>query len=511
MSQSHAARPLTERNRTTQPVQNRHNSRVAVDRKQPLVLDLDGTLLRTDLLVEGIIALLRRNILMLIPLAFWFFRGRAVLKRKVAERAALDVATLPANEELVAYALAEKERGREIVLATAADELMARRVAQRFPFIDHVIASDGSTNLKGESKADRLRKLFPQGFHYAGDSHADIPVWKAADHVILVEPPSDVARAAKQLGPPVTEFKSTSTAKALLKSLRLHQWAKNALIFLPLVLGGKAGDIAAWWAAGGAFLALGLVASASYLLNDLWDLPHDRAHWSKCNRPLPSGRLAIGTGLLAIMAGLALGLAIGGAIGVGVLIALLAYLAVTLTYSMSIKRIPVLDAVTLGALFTLRIAIGVMAVSVAWSPWLLTFSMFLFTSLSFAKRHVEMRGALRSGKGGKLAGRGYQSADEPIILAFGIAAGIASVVIFILYLNNEAFRNAALAAPLFLWAFPPVLMLWIGRIWILAGREELNDDPVAFAVKDRVSLYLGGIAGLAFLVAAIGVPSGFLP
>jgi 4-hydroxybenzoate polyprenyltransferase/phosphoserine phosphatase len=474
---------------------------------RPLVLDLDGTLLRTDLLVEGILALLRRNILMLIPLALWCLRGRAFLKRKVAERAALDVALLPANAELVAYAIAEKERGREIVLATAADELMARRIAQRFDFIDRVIASDGRINLKGEAKAARLRELFPHGFHYAGDSHADLPVWKAADQMILVEPASDVTRAAKLLGRPVIEFKATSIAKALLKGLRLHQWAKNALIFLPLVLGGKAGDAAAWWAAGGAFLALGLVASASYLLNDLWDLPHDRAHWSKCNRPLASGRLPISIGILATIAGLALGLAIGGAIGAGVLIALLGYLAVTLTYSMSIKRVPVLDAVTLGVLFTLRIAIGVMAVKVAWSPWLLTFSMFLFTSLSFAKRHVEMRGALRSGKDGKLAGRGYESTDEPIIMALGIAAGIASVVIFILYLNNEAFRNAALAAPLFLWGFPPVLTLWIGRIWILAGREELNDDPVAFAVKDRVSLYLGGVAGFAFLLAATGVPS----
>ncbi len=511
MSQVQVAKPLVEQNGAPLPIPNWHMSSVAADRMRPLVLDLDGTLLRTDLLVEGIIALLRRNILMLIPLALWFLRGRAFLKRKVAERAALDVALLPANAELVAYAIAEKERGREIVLATAADELMARRVAQRFDFIDRVIASDGRMNLKGEAKAERLCELFPQGFHYAGDSHADLPVWKAADHVILVEPESDVARAAKLLGRPVTEFKATSIAKALLKGLRLHQWAKNALIFLPLVLGGKAGDAAAWWAAGGAFLALGLVASASYLLNDLWDLPHDRAHWSKCNRPLASGRLPITIGILATIAGLALGLAIGGAIGAGVLIALLAYLALTLTYSMSIKRVPVLDAATLGALFTLRIAIGVMAVSVAWSPWLLTFSMFLFTSLSFAKRHVEMRGALRSGKDGKLAGRGYQSADEPIILAFGIAAGIASVVIFILYLNNEAFRNAALAAPLFLWAFPPVLTLWIGRIWILAGREELNDDPVAFAVKDRVSLYLGGVAGFAFLLAATGVPGWLLP
>lgn len=489
-------------------IPDRDRSALPAEALAPLVLDLDGTLLRTDLLVEGILALLRRNILMLFPLLLWFLQGKAHLKRQVAQRAGLDIATLPANEDLIAHALAEKARGREIVLATAADELLARRVAERFGFIDRVLASDGQTNLKGEAKAARLRALFPQGFHYAGDSRADLAVWKDADHVILVEPEPEIARAARKLGRPVTEFPPLSVARALLKGFRLHQWAKNALVFLPLVLDGKAGSGSAWLAAGSAFLALGLVASASYLLNDLWDLPHDRAHWSKQKRPLASGRLPLRTGALAAVAGLSLGMAIGSTVSGGVVLALFAYLMLTLTYSVSIKRIPILDAVTLGALFSLRIAIGVMAVQAMWSPWLLTFSMFLFTSLSFAKRHVEMRGALKSGKDGKLAGRGYQSADEPIILAFGVAAGIASVVIFILYLNQEAFRNAALTAPLLLWAFPPALSLWIGRIWILAGREELHDDPVAFAVKDRVSLALGTVVGLAFLLAAIGLPFG---
>lgn len=509
MSQTSVSRSTRHPVSDTTPVSKR-NAQASFDRMRPLVLDLDGTLLRTDLLVEGILSLLRRNILMLFPLIYWFIQGRAVLKRRVAERSTLDVALLPANEELVAYVLTEKARGREIVLATAADELLAHRVAQRFGFFDRVVASDGITNLKGHAKAERLRTLFPKGFHYAGDSHADLAVWQAADHVIMAEADSDVQRRVAFLGRPTTAFAATSRVKALLNGLRLHQWAKNALVFLPLMLGGKTGDPTAWLLAGSAFLALGLVASASYLLNDLWDLPHDRAHWSKQNRPMASGKLPVATGVLAATAGLALGLAIGGSVGAGVLVGLLAYLAVTLTYSMSLKRIPILDAMTLGTLFTLRIAIGVAAVGVAWSPWLLTFSMFLFTSLSFAKRHVEVRGALKAGKGGKIAGRGYHSADEAIIMAFGIAAGIASVVIFILYLNNEAFRNAALVAPLALWAFPPVLMLWIGRIWILCGREELHDDPVAFAVRDRVSYALGAIAGAAFILAATGLPAGLM-
>lgn len=485
-------------------------SRVSTAEPSPLVLDLDGTLLKTDLLVEGIIALIRRNILMVLPVLLWLIQGKAVLKRKVAERAGLDVATLPFNREVIAFAEAEKARGRLIVLATAADELLAYRIAQHLPFIDRVIASDGRTNLKGEAKAARLSQLYPEGFTYAGDCAADLLVWRAADHLVLVGVSPAVRRAAEGIGRPITVFERGSAFRALVRGLRLHQWAKNLLIFLPLVLGGKAQQPEAWIASGLAFLALGLIASATYLVNDLWDLPHDRAHWSKSARPLASGDLSIPVALVALALGLVGGFTLAASLGLPALLAVSVYAAVTLAYSISLKRIPILDAATLGGLFTLRLVLGIAAVGVVWSPWLLTFSMFLFTSLSFAKRQVEMRGAVRAGKTGRIAGRGYESADEPIVTMFGIAAGVASVVIFILYLSNEAFRNASLAAPLLLWVFPPVLMLWIGRIWILAGRDALNDDPVAFAIKDRPSLTLGGIAGLAFLLAATGLPAGLL-
>jgi 4-hydroxybenzoate polyprenyltransferase len=472
----------------------------------PLVVDLDGTLLRTDLLLEGVVAILRRNVLMLFWMLAWLPRGRAYFKRRVAERAALDFATLPANEELLAYIELQKTLGREIVLATAADELMARRIVERFPLFDRAVSSDGLVNLKGEVKARRLAALFPRGFDYAGNAAVDLPIWARAQRVILVETPAGVARAARAGGRPSEEFAAAPRLRALAKALRLHQWAKNGLVFVPLLLGGLAGSAGAWAEAMLAFVALGLVASASYLINDLWDLPHDRAHWSKRHRPLASGRLPLATGLAAMVGGLALGLGLAALGGPALLAAVLAYLAVTLAYSFSLKRVPMLDALVLGSLFTLRLVIGVAAVGVAWSPWLLTFSMFLFTSLSFAKRHTELRGAVRRGRTGQLSGRGYRPADEPVVLAFGIAAGLASIVIFILYLANEAFRHAVLSAPLALWAFPPVLVLFMGRVWLLAGRDELNDDPVAFAVKDRPSLSLAAFAGLSFAVAAFGLP-----
>ena len=483
----------------------------AASQAVPLVIDLDGTLLRTDLLLEGITALLRRNPLMLLLMLLWLPRGRAYFKRRIAEGAGLDVATLPANEVLLAHIEARKAAGQRIVLATAADELMALRALRRFPVFDRVVASDGVRNLKGEAKANQLRALYPQGFDYAGDSAADLPVWAAARRVIVVGASPAVLRAAHGLGKPVEAFPADSRARALLKALRPHQWAKNALVFLPLVLGGRAGEADAWASAGLAFLALGLVASASYLLNDLLDLAHDRAHWSKRERPLASGRLPIAAGVAALVLGLAGGLAVAALAGAAVLAGVLAYLALTLAYSTWLKRVPMLDALTLGCLFSLRIAIGVAAVAVAWSPWLLTFSMFLFTSLSFAKRHTELRGAARRGQSGTIAGRGYQPADEAVVLAFGVASGLSSIVIFILYLANEAFHHAALAAPLALWSFPLILVLFMGRVWLLAGRDALHDDPVAFAIKDRPSLVLAGIAALAFAAAAFGLPHSLLP
>ncbi|AWB22886.1 UbiA family prenyltransferase [Methylobacterium currus] len=472
----------------------------------PLVVDLDGTLLRTDLLLEGVVAILRRNVLMLFSMLAWLPRGRATFKRRVAEHAALDFATLPANEELLAYIELQKTLGREIVLATAADALMARGIVERFPLFDRAVSSDGLVNLKGEVKAQALAALFPRGFDYAGNAAVDLPIWARAQRVILVETPASVARAARAGGRPSEEFAAAPRLRALAKGLRLHQWAKNGLVFVPLVLGGLAGSAAAWLDAALAFLALGLVASASYLLNDLWDLPHDRAHWSKRHRPLASGRLPLATGIAATLGGLALGLGLAAAGGPALLAAILAYLIGTLAYSFSLKRVPMLDALILGGLFSLRLVIGVAAVGVAWSPWLLTFSMFLFTSLSFAKRHTELRGAVKRGRTGQISGRGYRPADEPVVLAFGIASGLASIVIFILYLANEAFRHAVLSAPLALWTFPLVLVLFMGRIWLLAGRDELNDDPVAFAVRDRPSLSLAAIAGLSFAVAAFGLP-----
>lgn len=289
-------------------------------------------------------------------------------------------------------------------------------------------------------------------------------------------------------------------AFALLKSLRLHQWAKNLLVFVPLVLGGKVMSGEAWSACVLGFIAFGLLASATYLFNDLRDLPFDRLHWSKCARPLANGDLPTAVALAAIPLGVVASLAIAVSVDRGAAIVLLVYGALTLTYSFSLKRVPMIDVFALAALFTLRIVFGTFLAKVAVSPWLLVFSMFLFMSLSLAKRHTEVG---RTGARGRehVNGRGYVAKDGPLLLGLGVSTAVGAVLIMVLYLVNEAFNAAFYKSPMVLWAIPAILFLWLSHVWLLAGRDQLDDDPVHFALTDRTSLVCGVLMAAAFVGA----------
>ncbi|XSG82215.1 MAG: UbiA family prenyltransferase [Methyloligella sp. ZOD6] len=467
---------------------------------EPLALDLDHALLKTDLLFETAAAYLSVNPLRIFKLLFWLLQGKAVLKRQLCERAVLDVDSLPVNEALIAYARRAKRDGRQVGIASASDELLAHRLAKRFDFIDFVVASDGDSNLKGRAKAAMLAERFPEGFAYAGDSRSDLAVWKKADAIILAGASPSTARAAERLDKPIEAVfpRQRLGPKGWLKAVRAHQWAKNLLVFVPLVLAGMAADPIAVARAFAAFAALSMMASGTYLMNDLFDLADDRRHWSKKERPLAAGRMRLSDAMVLSPALVLGSYGIGLYMGWGVTAILFAYMATTLAYSIYLKRQPVADAFTLAVLFTLRLGLGIVAVGAEPSAWLLVFSMFLFTSLSFAKRQTEIQ---RSGIEGEqtLKGRGYRGDDAALVLAMGIATGMTAVTIMVLYIINDAFNADFYSQPLFLWAFPAVLFMWISRIWLLCHRGELNDDPVAFALRDRMSIALGGVMALAFL------------
>ncbi len=471
----------------------------------PLLVDLDGSLLRTDLLLETTLAYLSGNPLRIFHLVYWLLKGRANLKRKLAEAVDLDVEFIPVNDEVTMLATQASRQGRHVFLVTATDVGLADKVAARFSFFSGVIASDGETNLKGAQKARAILQRFPKGFDYIGDSAVDLHVWQHARKVIVVEPSHALLQAVNDLRKPTSVITRPPRSHALIRAARLHQWAKNTLVFLPAILSGQIAHFDTAVSCALAFLALGLVALGTYLINDLFDLPHDRRHWSKRHRPIASGELPIGMAAVIAAVSIASGMAIGAAIGVGAVLVLAAYLTLTLAYSMHIKRVPILDVVTLACLFTLRLALGIAAAHVVASPWLLVFSMFLFTSLSTAKRLTEIQGTASKGESA-VAGRGYLTVDAPLVLGFGLATGTASVLIMVLYLIFDAFSRDFYGNPHWLWLFPIILFLWISRVWLVGQRGELNDDPVAFALKDRPSLVLGAVMAVAFVLAWAGAP-----
>jgi 4-hydroxybenzoate polyprenyltransferase len=445
---------------------------------QPLIIDVDTAVARTQLLIESIIAYVKPEPTRLLQVLGWLAGGTANVERQLLQADNLELYDVPLHADLAAYAAAAVKEGLKVYLSTSAPWPLLERVAARVPYISGVIV--GKKGDRGQALAER----FPQGFDCAAGGNGDPDLWRHAQHALLLS-----SAQTTPLPPVAARFLAPSEPKALLKSMRLHQWAKNVIVFVPLVLGGQLGDLHALSHTLLAFLALGLVASATYILNDLWDLPDDRKHWSKRHRPLASRRLAASTALIAAPLLILPGLLIGALLSPNVLAMLLVYVGITLAYSFGLKRIPFVDGLVLATLFTVRLGLGAAAAEVPPSPWLFVFSMFLFASLSYAKRNTEIARVIER-KDVIVSGRGYHTVDGPLVLAVGIASGIGAVMIMVLYIVEEAFRQSFYGSTQLLWGFPPLVFLFLMRIWTISARGGMNDDPVAFAIKDPPCLAL---------------------
>jgi 4-hydroxybenzoate polyprenyltransferase/phosphoserine phosphatase len=446
-----------------------------------------------DTLDEGFVRALLRRPSTALKAALALFKGRGEMKARLREESVHCVAAMPAREDLTLWLLEERAKGRRIHLVTAADQAVADAAAARFGFEDSAHGSRDGVNLKGPAKAERLKAMFPHGFAYVGDSRADLPVFAAARSIVLAGASPGVARAARAQGATVeAEFarKPYRAWRAWAKALRLHQWSKNFLIFIPLILGHALGRPEAVSACVLGFLAMGLTASGTYILNDLSDLAADRQHDTKRRRPFASGALSVRSGLVAapllIAAGLAGGFLLSPAMG-GLLVL---YTAITLAYSFRLKRVPMLDVYVLALLYGLRLVIGVVLAQVPLRVWLSVFALFFFFSLSLAKRCSELVKMAQRG-GGAIEGRGYQARDATLTLAVGAASTMCSILIVVLFLVFEAFASGGYRHPVWLWPTPALIALWTQRVWLLASRGDLDDDPVSFAVRDRISLLLG--------------------
>jgi 4-hydroxybenzoate polyprenyltransferase/phosphoserine phosphatase len=469
----------------------------------PLCIDLDGTLLRSDTLIEGLFALgpsrqLAKGLLRLVC------SGRAAFKERIMQAAGLDPTLLPYNDALVAYLREQKAAGRHLVLATAADQDVARAIADHLQLFDEVIASNGIDNLKGEAKADALvRRFGAKGFAYAGDSRADLAVWAAARTGITVNTRAGVKAAARRLVPIEVEFADPhSFVRAAVQAMRPYQWVKNLLVFVPIFTAHAVTEISAWIGAAGIFAAFCATASAIYIVNDLFDLDADRRHPSKRNRPLPSGALPLTTG--AALAGLLLCLGLSLAALDGALVVMLIYATASLGYSIKLKELPLIDVFLLAGLYTIRLFGGGEASGHWLSLWLLGFSSFLFLSLALVKRVEELM-ALEASGGRRVARRGYVVADAPILQTLGCGAAFASCVVLALFVQSEA-TIQQYASPGLLWGMVPLMLFWQCRLWLATARGYMHDDPITYAARDWVSWLVAAALLLVLSVAKVVTP-----
>lgn len=471
----------------------------------PLVVDLDGTLVKADSLHENVVSGLLhapgRTLKALASLA----EGRSAFKRRMASMNVLDVSALPVRNELVEFLRQERERGRELHLVTAADQSIADAMAARTGLFASAVGSTKDSNLKGGAKSRFLQRRFPGGFSYAGDSTADIEVWERAKSAVLVGASGATKRAVAAMRLPVErEFEARPASLGTwLKALRAHQWAKNGLMLVPLFLGQLYTDPSAVMAALLGCLCLCVLASGTYLLNDIHDLEADRQHKTKRNRPIAAGDIGVAQAMAVAVLAILTGLAGAAALSLPFLGLLTAYLVTTTSYSLYFKRVPVVDIFALSFLYGLRVYMGMVLVGAPFSNWLLSFSLLFFFSLSACKRHVEIVNAGARGAGAKILGRGYVPQDAPFTLAFGVSSGIVAVLILFLYLVNDAFPAGAYSSPQWLWLIGYCVFIWLARVWFLSHRGELDADPVAFALRDPMSLVLGAVVAAMFVLAVL--------
>lgn len=428
----------------------------------------------------------------------WLLKGKAHLKQEIAARVKLDVTCLPYREPLLEFLKREHASGRTLILATAADERVAQKVAAHLGIFNEVVASDGAVNCSGSAKVSALERVCGEGgFVYAGDAPVDLGVWRRAKGAILV---GRGTRFAGQLTNVERTFEDPKRPTEVFHAIRVHQWAKNALVFVPLLLAHEGLNLPVLGAALLAFFAFGLCASSVYVQNDLLDLEADRHHARKRSRAFAAGALPIKFGLvlapvllaLAVLVALALPPAFLGVLGL--------YFAFTLSYSFYFKRKAILDVLLLAILYTVRIVAGGVAVGVGVSPWLLAFSLFFFLSLAYVKRFSELSDLPKERS---LRSRGYAASDLEGLADLGVSSGYVSILVVALYINSPEVRVLYLA-PEFLWLLCPLLVYWVSRVWLLARRGEMHDDPVVFALRDRVSYIVGALAVLVGAAATGG-------
>lgn len=477
--------------------------------RMTLCVDLDGTLISTDLSVESLLGTLKRSpwLAFLVPL--WLLQGKSVLKAELARRADIDVAVLPYRATVLQLVEGARAKGRVTALVTGSNQRYAQAINEHLDMFDRVHASDESRNLTGRRKAALLVEEYGEGgFEYVANGRIDLPIWERAGRVVTVNASKSLLRALARLGKPQRNIDRVPiAAKTWLKAIRIQQWVKNALLFVPILTAHRLLDVAAISNVTMGFVAFSLVASATYIVNDLFDLDSDRHHDSKRHRPFAAGALSVEAGLALCVALLASGTAIALMLPIGFQLSLLAYLVSTLLYSFRLKRVVSLDVIVLAGLYTLRVIAGAFAAGVALSFWLLAFSMFIFLCLALVKRVAELielqkKEALAEQEPGNVQGRDYKTADISILQILGATSGYLAVLVVALYINSEEV-TLLYRTPEILWLIAPLLLLWVTRLWVVTTRGLMDEDPILFAIKDSKTWVSALIAAVILASATV--------
>ncbi len=469
----------------------------------PLVIDLDGTLIRTDLLWESLFILAKQKPLHLLHLPFWLLQGKSVLKEKLAHLAPPTISLLPYNQEVLALIESAHSEGRDIILATASHHSLAEQIAAHTKLFKKTISTAGRQNMKGAAKLLALRSQIGVAFDYIGDSLADIPLWKVAGKAYCASKSKFHAFLIKLFRTDIVFLESAASARSAFRALRPVQWLKNLLVFIPLITSHSMFNPARLAPALLAFVTVCACASGTYLLNDIIDLESDRRHAVKRRRPFAAGELTIPFGLFLS------GLLICSSLYIAFISfdssfvnALAAYMVLTLVYTFYMKGKKIADVLLLAGLYAIRVIMGGAATGIPISRWLLAFSVFFFYSLALAKRSIEISGMKAAGIE-KTHGRDYFSADDHVVLATGIASGYLAVLVFMLFVNDLEHVGRLYSRPDMLFLVAPILLYWITRVWFLTVRGVMDVDPVVFAAKDAVSWFSGVCIACLFTAAAL--------
>lgn len=462
----------------------------------PLVVDIDGTLINTDLLHEAAILLFKKNPFYIFKYILWLLKGKAYLKKKIFELVWIEYETLPFNQQVLDFLHEEHAKGRKIILATASPLQAAEAIAKVHPIFSGVYGTEHDINLKGATKLNLLEKEFGKGnFDYIGNSQADLIIFASSNAAYLVNPTGAVKRKAGAIG----NLKNTwvsgkATIKDYIKAIRAYQWIKNLLVFVPLITSHTIRETNLLLLSVYAFGLMSITASAGYLLNDVLDVHADRKHPRKKFRAIASGKLSIITASILALVFLATGLIVAAKLNIYFFCILVAYFIISFSYSVFLKKIVLYDVFILALLYSVRVFAGAIIIDVPLSFWLIAFSTFIFLSLAFVKRCSEL---MQINDDGNLQNmrRGYLAADLQLLQVMGVVSGFLAVVVFSLYINSPEVTQLY-TQPKILWAISFLFLFWISRIWLHTVRGKMTDDPIVYAIKDVTSYFVFLFTGI---------------